>query len=201
MNKFIIVSGSHRVRGASGWIAQAMGELAEEHLPDGFVKHISLDKVPLWDEGLWGDPKDAPQWNAWRGIADELRTADGFIMVAPEYAGMVPPRLSNFLLLCSGEELGHKPALAVAVSASRGGTYPIAQLRAFSSKNNQLCWLPEHLILRNVPDDGPPPTLRGTGFEARYAVHCLKLLDRYATALKGVRAGADANAEAFPYGM
>ena len=41
-------------------------------------------------------------------------------------------------------------AQACAVSASDGGAYVIAELRMSSYKNNRLCWIPEHLIARQV---------------------------------------------------
>jgi NAD(P)H-dependent FMN reductase len=201
MNKIAIISGSHRKRGASTWITTALGQLAAQHVSDCSTEQIDLTEVPLWDEGLWGDPKEAPRWDGWQEIAERLLGSDGFIIVAPEYAGMVPPRLTNFLLLCSGREVGHKPALAVSVSSTRGGAYPITQLRAYGSKNNHLCWLPDHLIVRDAQDDGPPESLYGTGYTARYAVYCLKLLDSYATALKTVRATGCVDHGSYPYGM
>ena len=47
-------------------------------------------------------------------------------------------------------QLGHKPALIVTVSSADGGAYPVAELRMSSYKNNRICYLPEHVILRNV---------------------------------------------------
>ena len=63
---------------------------------------------------------------------------------------MVPAKLKNFLLYCSKDELAHKPALLVSVSAGLGGSYPIAELRISSYKNNRLCYLPENVIIRNI---------------------------------------------------
>ena len=58
--------------------------------------------------------------------------------------------LKNFFLYTKHSELAHKPALIVSISAGRGGSYPVHELRTSSYKNNRLCYIPEHLIIRNV---------------------------------------------------
>jgi multimeric flavodoxin WrbA len=143
----------------------------------------------------------ALKWNQWNEMAKRLKAATGFIFISPEYGGMVPPRLMNFLLLCSGEELGHKPALAVGISAGRGGAYPITELRAYGYKNNHLCWLPDHLIIRNVEAIGLSELLDGQSSLNKTAVYSLRLLDQYARALTVVRASGVVDHEGFPYGM
>jgi len=200
-NRIALISGSHRQQGASARVAAELQQLATEHLERCQTEVISIGDLPVWDESLWGDPAAAPHWDGWRATARHLFNADALIVIAPEYAGMVPPRLTNFLLLCSGNEVGHKPALAVGVSATRGGTYPIAQLRASSTKNNHMCWIPDHLILRDARTPDGHDSLTGTGYVARYAVYCLRLLNAYATALKEVRGSGFVDHRSFPYGM
>lgn len=63
---------------------------------------------------------------------------------------MAPAGLKNFFLMWTGEVLAHKPALLVAVSSADGGSFPIAELRMSSYKNNRVCYIPDHLIIRNV---------------------------------------------------
>ena len=63
---------------------------------------------------------------------------------------MATPGVKNFLLNCTADEVGHKPALIVTVSATRGGSYPVAELRMSGYKNNRLTWLPEHVIVQHV---------------------------------------------------
>ena len=65
---------------------------------------------------------------------------------------MAPAALKNFFLFCNKEEVGHKPALLISVSAGLGGSYPIVELRSSSYKNNRICYLPEHLIIRHAND-------------------------------------------------
>jgi azobenzene reductase len=200
-NRIALISGSHRLKGASARVALELQRLAAEHIADCTTELIPIDTLPFWDEGLWGERAAAPQWDGWHSIAQRMRDADALIVIAPEYAGMVPPRLANFLLLCSGAEVGHKPALAVGVSATRGGSYPISQLRANSSKNNHMCWIPDHLIIRDVREHDGPDSLSGAGYTAQYAVYCLKLLNAYASALKAVRSAEFIDHGRFPYGM
>lgn len=63
---------------------------------------------------------------------------------------MACPALKNLFLYAGRRELAQKPALLVAVSGGQGGAYPIAEMRASSYKNCRLCYLPEHLIIRQV---------------------------------------------------
>lgn len=199
MNKFAIVSGSHKVNGSSDRVAAHLADLVTGHLPDSEANIVSLAALPFWDEGMWGEQSLVENWSAWGPIADTLRAADALIVISPEYGGMVPPRLTNFLLLCSGKEIGHKPALAVGVSASRGGSYPITQLRSYAYKNNHVCWIPDHLIVRNV--DAEPNALAEDSYEGRLALYCVRLLDAYASALKTVRQCGVVDHETYPYGM
>lgn len=199
MNKIAIVSTSHKVQGNSSRVAVCLSELINDNFPNCSSMIIPLENVPFWDEGKWGKPELSEKWAAWKPIADTLSACDALIAVTPEYGGMMAPRLSNFMLLCSGKEIGHKPALAVAVSSARGGAYPISQLRAYSSKNNQVCWIPSHLIIRNLENEGDP--LPEGSYEREFALYCLVLLDAYATALKSVRQSGVINQERYPYGM
>jgi NAD(P)H-dependent FMN reductase len=80
-----------------------------------------------------------------------MESADALILGTPEWQGMATPQAKNFFLLSSSQQLGHKPGLLVSVSAGRGGAYPIAELRASSYKNTRIVWMPEHLIVRDVP--------------------------------------------------
>ena len=109
---------------------------------------LADNPLPLWDEGAWGDD---PRWTKlWSPIAAELDHSDGFVIVSPEWSGMVPAGLKNFFLLCGSELMAHKPGLIVTVSASLGGSYPVVELRTSSYKNTRLCYLPDHVIVRNV---------------------------------------------------
>jgi hypothetical protein len=159
-------------------------------------------KIPLWEEGF---RKGDPPWpELWTPVAKILTDARGLIVVSPEWGGMVPPGLKNLLLLCSANEIGHKPGLLVAVSASRGGAYPIAELRTCGYKNNKLCFIPDHLIVRNVGD-----MLLGEGSSSdddRYIRDrldwTLRVFAVYVEAFDNVRAHADLlTKREYRYGM
>ena len=199
MNQIAIISGSHKETGASDRVAIAISEMIKTSFPDSSAEIVSIKHLPFWDEGMWGDAALEDKWEAWKPISASLKKADAFVFIAPEYGGMAPPKLSNFLLLCSSNEVGHKPALAVGVSASRGGAYPITQLRSYGYKNNKICWIPDHVIIRNVENDTSP--LPTGSFENRFTLYCLSVLDAYASALKGVRSSGALNLEDYPHGM
>ena len=57
---------------------------------------LTNNPLPLWDESIWaGDP----EWQARLSpISEELGSSDGFVIIAPEWHGMVPSALKNFFL-------------------------------------------------------------------------------------------------------
>ncbi|MBM4094784.1 MAG: NAD(P)H-dependent oxidoreductase, partial [Planctomycetes bacterium] len=117
--------------------------------------------------------------------------------------GMVPAALKNFFLLCDAKVLAHKPALIVAVSAGLGGSYPVAELRTSSYKNTRICYIPEHVIVRNVarmlkndvPADDEDQALRD-----RITYAC-RLLIEYARGMQAIRDSGVIDHKKHPYGM
>lgn len=199
--KIAIISGSHRKGSQSDRVAGYIHTTLTGRNISSEVISLSGNPLPLWDESFWGD---SPHWAAvWQPIATKLQDASGFVVVTPEWAGMVPPGLKNFLLLCSAREVGHKPALIVSVSSGIGGSYPIAELRVSSYKNNRLVYLPEHVIVRNVEEvlggEGPQGD-RDESIRARIE-YSLNLLEEYARALTAVRESGAINHREFPYGV
>lgn len=100
--------------------------------------------LPLWTEDNHKTNKD------WPAASEQLKKSSAFVVITPEWDGMACPGLKNFFNYCHSRELFHKPALLVGVSAGRGGSYPIAELRMSSYKNSRVCYLPEHVIIRQV---------------------------------------------------
>lgn len=204
--KIGIICGSHREDSQSDKIGRFCARhLEEQGLADStWVLSLAGNPLPLWDENLWGG---APQQHK---ALDEIRAAlagcDGFIVVAPEWHGMVPAGLKNFFLLSTGgTELAHKPALIIAVSGGAGGAYPVAELRMSSYKNCRICYLPEHLIVRNAgrvfntdPGDNDPEA--HSYLEARLT-YCLAMLREYAIAFRGIRASGKTSLETYKNGM
>ena len=114
-----------------------------------------------------------------------------------------PARSKNFFLLCGADVLAHKPGLIVTVSAGTGGSYPVTELRISSYKNTRLCYIPDHVIVRNVGQmlhgdqaaDEHDAALRGR------ITYSLRVLVEYAKALRLVRESGVIDLKAFPHGM
>jgi NAD(P)H-dependent FMN reductase len=146
--KIGIISGSHRDPSQSAKVAQYMQQQLVHTGVETWLYKLANNPLPLWDQKVW---EDDPEWKSiLTPLKKELSECDGFIVVSPEWHGQVPAGLKNFFLLFSRFELGHKPALITAVSSTDGGSYPVAELRMSSYKNNRICYIPEQLILRNV---------------------------------------------------
>lgn len=204
--KLAIISGSHRPQSQSQKVANYAKQLALSLDLASEAEVISLggNPLPLWDEGVWSGEA---QWQAvLEPIQTTLRNSDALIVVTPEWHGQVPAGLKNLMLLLSTAEVGHKPALIVSVSASEvGGAYPVSELRMSSYKNNRICYLPEHLIIRNVNSvfNANPADNNVTNHEylhKRLAWN-LSLLQAYAKALTIVRNSVEITPSDFPYGM
>jgi NAD(P)H-dependent FMN reductase len=199
--KVAIVSGSHRKESQSSRVASFVA--GEVVAANGTPTIISLaqNPLPLWDEGVWSDD---PTWQkVWSPISQQLKESDALVIVSPEWAGMAPPGLKNFMLLCSAADVGHKPALIISVSSGVGGSYPVAELRISSYKNNRLVYIPEHVIIRNVEEmlhgDAPQNDRdEATRARIRYGV---KVLGEYAKALSLVRESGVVDHKSFPFGM
>ena len=148
--KIGIISGSVRKQSQSARIAQVLAEQLTQlnaNCKTELFDLAALD-IPLWSEDKWNP--DSALAKLWQPVSEGLKSCDSFIVISPEWAGMVTPHLKNLLLMCDGFELAYKPALIVSVSSSVGGAYPVAELRMSGYKNNHIWWLPDQLIYRQV---------------------------------------------------
>ena len=201
--KFFILSGSHRAEAQSLKVAKyAQSVLMREHAgAETYLYSLSGNPLPLWDETTGGAP-DA----LWDPISAQLKAADALVVVTPEWSGMVTPGVKNFLLNCTAGEIGHKPGLIVTVSATRGGSYPVAELRMSSYKNNRLAWIPEHVICQHIEDnlnapDGTADLAKEDAYLRKRLRYALKVLEEYGKALKLVRASGVIDHKTFPSGL
>jgi NAD(P)H-dependent FMN reductase len=201
--KISIISGSHRKNSESEKVARYI--IKEIHSKLAFLTHfVSLaeNPIPLFDEDFF-NPNSA-KWNkAWAPIAQELQSSDGIIIISPEWHGMVPSGLKNFLLLSSAKELGHKPGLIVSVSAGTGGAYPVLELRSSGYKNSRICYIPEHVIVRDcthVLNHDTPESKNDTDMRERIE-YALNIFAQYMKALKLVRDSGTIDHANFPNGM
>lgn len=204
--KIGIISGSHRADSQSAKVANWIErELSARALCDEtWLYSLAGNPLPFWDEGIFSGDEDWEKLLA--PLRDALNGCDAFVVVTPEWHGMVPAGLKNFFLLWPGSgELAHKPALPVAVSASQNGAYPIAELRMSSYKNSRICYLPEHLIVRDVngvfnddPADNDP---RRQDYLGARLVYCLEMLREYALAFAQIRGSGKVDLDQYPNGM
>ncbi|MAB85918.1 NADPH-dependent FMN reductase [Pseudomonas sp. 5Ae-yellow] len=198
MTNICIVAGSGRPESQTSKVAQFIHDALIEHHQVGTAQVSIIDlgtqPLPMW-------PSEDAQ--AWPEIAAKLSAADGIVVLAPEWHGMACPAIKNFFLYASKAELAHKPAMLGGISASVGGAFPVSELRASSYKNCRLCYIPEHLIVRNVGK-----VLNGTEVESdadqrlrERLNYNLDILLRYAQALAPVRTAIDMSNPAFANGM
>ena len=196
--KIAIISGSQRANSKSLQVANILANLAAEHFDKQLVLDLHQLDLPFWNEGVWEGLSD---WDGWKQVATDLNDADAFIFITPEWHGMATPALKNFLMLCTDNELAHKPALLVSVSASINGVYPISELRMTGSKNNHVCFLPDHLIFRNVDQAFSEQGELSDEPMLDRSVYTMSLLAAYADALKPVHSNMIGAGKAFRYGM
>ncbi len=202
--KIAIISGSHRENSQSEKVANFVAKTLQSRGIEANVLSLAGNPLPLWDTGLW---QQDPAWQTllkpWREI---LNSADGLVVISPEWHGQVPSGLKNFFLLWgNGPELWHKPALIIGVSVSDGGTYPIAELRMSSYKNNRICYIPEQIIIRHVDtvlnEDATQNKPEADSYFRERINWNLDILQEYAQALKVVRDSGKTRHEKFQNGM
>lgn len=147
--KITIISGSTRAKSRSAKVASFIQASFEGQLGQS-VYLLDLAKTPLkyWDETFWSNHAEFDP--AWSEARQHIIESDAVVVVTPEWNGMSPPALKNFFHLAVKGEIANKPGLLVSVSASVNGVYPIAELRLNSYKNTFLCYIPQHVIVRNA---------------------------------------------------
>lgn len=203
--KISIICGSHRENSQSSKIAKVIEQrlLSEGHANDVYLFDLANNPLPLWEEKIWDGDE---QWQALLApISAELASSDAFVVICPEWHGMAPAGLKNFFLLWGNGELAHKPALIVTISSADGGSYPVAELRMSSYKNNRIVYLPEHLIIRFVEkvfNDDPANNSESAQpyFDERMA-YCLMQLKEYASAFRQIRASGAGDLSTYTSGM
>ena len=202
--KIAIIRGSHRDPSQSEKVARHIEQtLQQEHGVKTWLYPLANNPLPLWDQSLW---EDNPEWNERLApLKEQLVASDGLVIVSPEWHGQVPAGLKNFFLLFSRFELGHKPAMIVTVSSADGGAYPVAELRMSSYKNNRICYIPEHVIVRNVEsvlNDAAEDNDPGADEYFRERISwSLGILKGYAEALKPMRSEVQIHHDKFGNGM
>lgn len=201
-----IISGSHRPESQSEKVSRYIDERLCDSTwcENSWLLTLADNPLPFWDESVWSGG------GAWEqqlpALREQVSSCDAFVIVTPEWHGMVPSGLKNFFLLwAAGGELAHKPALIVSVSASDNGAYPVAELRMSSYKNSRLCYLPEHLIVRNVTQvfnaNDAENDAEADNYLSGRLTYCLDMLGEYASAFRQIRASGKVSLETYTNGM
>ena len=200
-----IVSGSHRKDSQSIKIAKAIKRALKplKQCDEANIFDLADNPLPLWHEDIRNNGKKSK--SLLESISEKLAFSDAFIIISPEWHGMVPAGLKNFFLMWGKGELAHKPALIVTVSSGDGGSYPVAELRMSSYKNNRICYLPEHLIIRNVESVFNDNEIDNNSSSQEYFEnrldYCLKQLLTYSKAFKQIRESDAISTKKYGSGM
>ncbi len=202
--KISIICGSHRENSQSTKVAKYVQSVLENGIcEETWLLDLAGNPFPLWDQGIWDG--DAEWLELLTPIKAQLTSSDAFVVISPEWHGQVPAGLKNFFLLFGKHELGHKPALIVAVSSVDGGAYPVAELRMSSYKNNRICYIPEQIIVRHVEkvlnEKTDENDLKADSYFRERIGWVLNILKQYALALKLVRDSGVTQNEKFGNGM
>ncbi len=202
--KYAIIVGSHRKDSQSLKVGKYIETRIKILYPDAetYLLNLQAANLPMWDEGFW---KGGEKWKtAWSPVAAELQTCDAIIPITPEWSGMATPIIKNFFLLASTKEIGHKPGMIVSVSSGRGGAYPINELRTSSYKNNQICYIPEHLIIRFVVErlNEPKAVDENDAITRQRIDYAIGVLSLYSENFRNIRAKSEVwMSDVFKFGM
>lgn len=183
--KIAVIVGSQRCDSQSAKIGR---EVKKRLPPNVEAELLDLAETPL---PFWDGSVAELERQQLESIGEWLSDCDGFVVISPEWHGMVPAALKNFFLHYSSAQFAHKPALIVSVSAGESGSYPVIELRASSYKNSRICYLPEHLIIRQVEsvfnhqESENDPRLQA--YLSDRMDYALGVLVAYADGMKGVR--------------
>ncbi len=196
--KLFLLCGSHNTNSQSMKVTQFVALRAEDQgFKSTFILDLATNPLPFWTAHL-----NKTDEGTILSLSQEINQSEALVIITPEWSGMTTPAIKNFFLHFSSSVLFHKPALIVAVSAGQGGAYPVAELRSSSYKNTKLCYIPDHIIIRNVENilnDSKPSSPEDKLIHKRIDFSLL-VLKEYALALAKVRSSG-IDFEEFPYGM
>ncbi|PJZ83345.1 NADPH-dependent FMN reductase [Leptospira harrisiae] len=199
--KICLVAGSHRKNSQSLKVGKFLVKSLESKGIETILLDLGGNPLPLWEPGMW--EKDSEIKKFWTTYNNGLGSADAYVFLSPEYAGMASPALKNFFLYLSSGDLSHKPGLIITVSSGMGGSYPNAELRMSSYKNTRIVYLPDHVIVRHVESVLNTDTPEGKDDEyIRLRLnYVLNVLLEYAKALNQVRQSGVIDLKTYPFGL
>jgi NAD(P)H-dependent FMN reductase len=127
MFKIVIISSSVRQERASNRVALYLNNYSGEHgLAETEILDLETYNFPLFDERLKYQKNPSVKVMEY---AEKIRTADGVIIVAPEYNGGYPASLKNVIDLLTDEWFKKPVAIATVSSGSFAGTQMVTSLQ------------------------------------------------------------------------
>ena len=195
--KICVISGSSRQDSQGRRVSSALCELVKEHGHEAVVVDLFENNVTSVLNDVWANADG--QGDNVNKISETVSSSDGFIVLSPEYAGMASAAIKAMFTVVSGFE--HKPAMIVTVSASKGGSYPVAELRMSSYKNSKILYIPDHLIVRNVETAFTGDGTEYDTYITKRAKFTINILLKYAEALKTINEDSDMYNEEYAFGM
>lgn len=143
----LVIAGGYRSRGQTSKVGEFIHRsISGASISEAILWNLAESPLASWKEP-W--PEGDPGRVAWSSLLKQMSVADCVIIVTPELHGMASPAIKD-LFLHVGDQLAHKPGLIVTISESFGGSYPVSELRMSSYKNSRICYIPEHVIVRQV---------------------------------------------------
>lgn len=191
-----IISGSSRDNSQSRKVSEFLAARLNE-------KDTTTEILDLYQKNLppYDPDRDVEGVEEMRST---LESSDGYVLVSPEWDGMVNHRIISFLHYVK-KTMADKPVLVVGVSSSlRGGKYPVEQMRMMGSKNTHYVVIPEHLVVADVKNVMNSHDLEGDDddqYIKKRADYAVSVLVEYAKALKNVRDSGVVDYETYPNGM
>ncbi len=192
----VVISASMRAESQSLKVASWLADHVKTMGVEPVVLDLHKQKLPLFDNG------ETTTENA-ADILALLATADGYVFVSPEWNGMMSHGLINMLHYVA-KEMAYKPVMLVGVSAGRGGTHPIDQMRLMGVKNRHYIISPENLVVSGVEHafNSPEQDEQASDYALKSrASYSLKVLVALAQALEPVRNGAVLDFKRFANGV
>ncbi|MEE8600073.1 NADPH-dependent FMN reductase [Euzebya tangerina] len=198
--KITVIAGSQRPGSQSEKVARYL--TARLRALDCDVDVLTIHDLGL--SAMMGEVwSDEAQQELVSDVKTRLAAAEGYLIVTPEWHGMASPGLKN-MLLHVGTTMAHKAAMLVGVSATYGGSYPLAEIRSAVSKNTRICFVPEQIIIRKVKtvlNDDVDESNDADAYLRDRIEWALPILLEYTKALAPVRESGVTESEAYDFGM
>lgn len=127
MSKIIILSSSVRIGRNSDRVAMYFKKYIEDNkLAEAEIVDLNAYQFPIFNERLRFQTNPTPQTLE---FADKIKSADGLLIVTPEYNGGYPAALKNVVDLLYDEWHRKPTAIATVSNGGFGGTQVITSLQ------------------------------------------------------------------------